>query len=83
MRDYTFLELGDGQKILSKGKAINVSVVTIDLTFRFDLTIMSLLHDVDLIVGISWLLAINNPIDWRYSWVFLSIDAGTSVLLCD
>ena len=83
MRDYTFLELEDEQKILSKSKAINASVVTTDLTFRLDLTITSLLHDVYLILGISWLLAVNHPIDWRSSWVFLSIDAGTSALPCD
>ena len=50
---YTILELGDGQKIDSKGKAINVPVVTADLTLRLDLTITLLLHDVDLILGIN------------------------------
>ena len=63
VKDYTFLELGDGQKILSKGRADSVPVVTADVTVRMDLTITSLLHDVDLILGINWLQAVNPLID--------------------
>ena len=62
-KDYTFLELGDGQKILSKGKSVNIILVTSDLPFHLDLTITSLLHDVDLILVINLLQAVNPLID--------------------
>ena len=63
MTDHTFLELGIGKKILCKGKSINLPIVTADLTLRLDLTITSLLHDVDLILGINWLQAVHPLID--------------------
>ena len=83
MKDYTFFFFFDGQKILSKGKSIHCLVVTDDLTFHLDLKITSLLHDVDLILGINWLHAVNLLIYSRSSRVFLTPDAGTSVLSCN
>ena len=63
VHENTFLELGDGQKILSRGKVLNVPVVSGGLTVKMDLTITSLLHEVDLILGINWLQLINPLID--------------------
>ena len=48
----TFLELGNGQKFLSRGFVPDVLVVTAGLTVRIGLTITSLLHKVDLVLGI-------------------------------
>ena len=55
VQDYTFLELGDGQKILSKTKVINVPVDIDDLVFHLNLMTTLLLYDADLILGINWL----------------------------
>ena len=80
IKDYTVLELGYGQKMFSKSKAINVPVVIADLTFRSDLIITSLLHNVDLTLGINCLQIVNPRIDSRSCRVLLPSDAGTSML---
>ena len=49
----TFLELGNGQKYLSRGFVPDVPVVTAGLTVRVGLTVTSLLHEVDLVLGIN------------------------------
>ena len=46
-----FLELGNGQKYLSRGYVPEVPVVTGGLTVRVGLTVTNLLHDVDLVLG--------------------------------
>ena len=51
----TFLELGNGQKFLSRGFVPDVPVVTAGLTVKIGLTVTSLLHEVDLVLGINWL----------------------------
>ena len=51
----TFLELGNGQKFLSRGFVPDVPVVTAGLTVRMGLTVTSLIHEVDLVLGINWL----------------------------
>ena len=51
----TFLELGDGKKVLSRGRAVNVPVVTSGFTMRTNLTVTNLLHGVDLVLGMTWL----------------------------
>ena len=48
-KDYTFFELGSGQKTFSKGEVANAPVVRVDITLCMDLTIRSLQHDFDLI----------------------------------
>ena len=80
IKTYTFLGLGDGRKILSKGKVVDVPMVTANLTVKMDLKVMSLLHDVDLILGINWLQAVKTLIDWTSSRIFLLKEVGTSVL---
>ena len=77
------MELADGQKILSKGQAINFPIVTAGLTLLLDLINTSLLHNVHLISAIIWLQAVNPLIDWLSSLVFLAKDAGISVLSCN
>ena len=45
-----FLELGNGEKCLSRGYA---PVVTARLTVKIGLTVTNLLHEVDLVLGIN------------------------------
>ena len=51
----TFLELGNGQKFLSRGFVPDVPVVTAGLTVKIGLNATTLLHEVDLVLGINWL----------------------------
>ena len=48
-----FLELGNGQKYLSRGFVPDVSVVTAGLTVKVGLTVTNLLHEVDLVLGVN------------------------------
>ena len=59
----TFLGLGNGQKFLSRGFVPDVPVVTEGLTVRMGLTVTSLLHEVDLVLGINWLQLVSLVID--------------------
>ena len=48
-----FLELGNGEKYLSRGYVPDVPVVTAGLTLKIGLTMTNLLHEVDLVLGIN------------------------------
>ena len=48
-----FLELGNGEKFISRGYVPDVPVVTPGLTVKIGLTVTNLLHDVDLVIGIN------------------------------
>ena len=53
-----FLELGNGEKYLSRDYVPEVPVVTAGLTVKIGPTVTNLLHEVDLVLGItgfSWL----------------------------
>ena len=49
----TFLELGDGKKVLSRGRAVDVPVVTSGYTMKTNLTVCNLLLDVDVVLGMT------------------------------
>ena len=51
----TFLELGDGKKVLSRGRAVDVPVVTSGYMMRTNLIVSNLLHGVDIVLGMTWL----------------------------
>ena len=76
----TLLELGNGDRILSRGKVNDVPVVTAGLSVKLDLTVTKLLHDVDLVLGINWLQTVNPIIDWRGARMFLPESLGMSFL---
>ena len=61
---HTFLELGDGKKVLSRGRAVNVSVVTSGFEMKTNLTVTNLLHGVDLVFGMAWLKVADPLIRW-------------------
>ena len=68
----TFLELRDGKKVLSWGRAVNVPVVTSGYTMRTNLTVSNLLHGVDIVLGMTWLKVADPLIRWSYGQVYIS-----------
>ena len=67
----TFLELGDGTKVLLRGRAINIPVITTTYTLKTDLTVCSLLHVVNLVLGMIWLVEADLLIRWSIGTVYL------------
>ena len=49
------LELGNGDKILSRGFIPNGPIVTVGLIVKVGLIVTNLLHEVDLVLGVNWL----------------------------
>ena len=49
-------------------------------TSRIDLTVLHLLHDVDIVLGMNWLKSVNPVIDWCSGRVYL-LDAVHTALL--
>ena len=76
----TFLELGNGQKFLSRGFVPKPPVVIAGLTVRVGLTITSLLHEVGLVLGMNWLQLISPVIDWSSGKVYLPNAVHTALL---
>ena len=54
-----FLELGNGEKYLSRGYVLDVPIAIARLTVKIGLTVTNLLHEVDLVLGINWLQLVN------------------------
>ena len=79
----TFLELGNGQKFLSRGLVPDVPVVTVRLTVSVGLIATSLLHEVDLVLGVNWLQLVNPVVDWSNGKVYLPNAAHTPLLQGD
>ena len=67
----TFLELGDGKKVLSRGRAVDVPVVTSGYTMRTNLTVTNLLHGVDLVLGMAWLKVADPLIRWSTGQMYI------------
>ena len=67
----TFLELGDGKKVLSRGRAVDVPVVTSGYVVKMNLTVSRLLHGVDVVLGMTWLKAANPIIRWSTGQVYI------------
>ena len=62
-KNNTFLELGNGSKVLSKFEAMDIPVVMAGRTFKIDFTVSDLLYDVDIVLGITWLQEHNPLVD--------------------
>ena len=67
----TFLELGDGKKVLLRGRAVDVPVVTSGYTMKTNLTVTNLLHSVDVVLGMTWLKEADPLIRWSTGAVFI------------
>ena len=79
----TFLELGNGQKFLSRGFVPTIPVVTAGLTVKVGLTVTNLLHEVDLVLGVNWLQLVNPVVDWSSGKVYLPNAVHTALLQGD
>ena len=75
-----FLELGNGQKYLSRGYVPEVPVVTAGLTVKVGLTVTNLLHEVDVVLGMNWLELVNPVIDWSNGKIYLPNAVHTALL---
>ena len=75
-----FLELGNGQKYLSRGFVPNATVVTAELIVRVGLTVTNLLHKVDLVLGINWLQLVNPVVDCSSGKIYLPNAVHTTLL---
>ena len=75
-----FLELGNSEKILSRGYIPDVPVVIARLTVKIGLTITNLLHDVDLVLGMNWLQTVNPAVDWCSAKLFVPQAVHTALL---
>ena len=78
----TFLELGNGERVLSRGRVTNVLVVTGNHCTRCNLIVTSLLHQVDLMLGVSWLKQVNPLIDWKSGAMHLFSSGFPGCCLC-
>ena len=67
----TFLELGDGKKVLSRGRAVDVPVVTSGYMMKTNLTVSNLLHGVDVVLGMTWLKVADPLIRWSTGHVYI------------
>ena len=67
----TFLELGNGKKVLSRGRAVDIPVVTSSYTMKTNLTVCNLLHDVDVVLGMTWLKVADSLIRWSTGHVYI------------
>ena len=70
----TFVELGNGETILSRGSVTKILIVIGNRCTRCNLTVTSLLHQVDLGLGVSWLKQMNPLIDWNASALYLFLN---------
>ena len=78
-----FLELGNGQTYLSRGYVPDVPVVTAGITVKIGFTITTLLHDVDLVLGMNWLELVNPLINWSCGQIYLPNNTHTALLQGD
>ena len=75
-----FLELGNGERILSQGYIPDVPVVIAGLTVKIGLIITTLLHDVDLVLGMNWLKLVNPIVDWCGAKLYVANAVHTALL---
>ena len=77
----TFLELGNGTKVLSRAFVPGVPVVVASNTSKIDLTVSQLMYDTDMIVGLTWLKTVNPIVDWRSGKLYVPNAINTSLIL--
>ena len=78
-----FLELGNGQKYLSRGCVTEIPIATAGLTVKMDMTVTSLLHDVDLVLGMNWLQLVNPVVDKGNARMYIPNAVQTALLQGD
>ena len=78
-----FLELGNGQRYLSREYVPDVPIGTAGLTVKVGLTVTNLLHEVDLVLGMNWLQLVNPVIDWGSGRLYIPNVVHTALLQRD
>ena len=78
-----FLELGNGQKYLSRGYVPDIPIATAGLVVKMDLTVTNLLHEVDLVLGMNWLQLVNPVVDWGGERLYIPNVVHTALLQGD
>ena len=66
----TFLELEDGTEVLSRGRDVHVPIVTAGYLLKTDLTVCSLLYDVAMVLGMTWLVEAGPLVRWSTGTVY-------------
>ena len=79
----TFLELGNGQKYLSRGYVPDVHIMTAGLIVKVGLTVTNLPHKVDLVLGMNWLQLVNPVVDWGSGRLYMLNAVHTALLQGD
>ena len=65
------MELGDGKKVLSRGRAVDAPVITSGYTMKTNLTVSNILHGVDMVLGMTWLKVADPLIRWSTGHVYI------------
>ena len=65
------MELADGKKVLSRGRAVGVPVVTGGYTVKMNLTVCRLLHGADVVLGMTWLQVADPIIRWSTGDIYI------------
>ena len=75
-----FLELGNGEKYLSRGYVPEVPIVTAGLTVKVGLIVTNLMYEVDLVLVINWLQLVNPVVDWGGAKLYVPNAVQTTLL---
>ena len=78
-----FLELRNGERILSRGYIPDIPVITAGLIVKMGLTVTNLLHNVDLVLGMNWLQIVNPIVDWCGAKLYIPNAVHTALLQGD
>ena len=79
-RSDTFLELGNGQRVLSRGYVPEVPVTLSGHTSTVDMTVTSLQHDVGVALCMTWLNSVQPIIDSFSGEVYIPDSVSTSLI---
>ena len=55
-------------------------IVTAGLTVKIGLTVTNLLHEVDLVLGMTWLQLVNPVVDWGSGKLYVPNSVQTALL---
>ena len=73
----TFIELADGKKVLSRGRAVDIPVITSGFEMKTSLTVSNLLHGVDIVLGVTWLQVADPLIRWSTGQMYIPDSEST------
>ena len=76
----TFLELGNGTRVLSRGMVQGAPITLAGVTTKTDFTVSRLLHDVDIVLGVNWLKTINPIIDCSSGRIYMPNAIRTALI---